>query len=224
MAWHKKNKEESLFPISALSPLHFFSLSTPLHYAEEIPREGKERKKFQIGTTALLSDEEPFATLHASWSEMGLFFDFEVSSSPDKVEFPKYRDGDSVELFLDTRDLKNVGYVTRFCHHFVFLPHPVGDISHREVTRFRAEESRPFSDPSEIDVERSATSSDYRLRIAISRAALHGYDPASFARLGFTYQINRAGGQPLSFSPSPEFGEVERLSGLWATFHLKGTS
>lgn len=213
------SRDESLLTeLPPLDPLDFFTLSSALYYADSLP---KQKRSFRIGDTSFLTGEDPFASVHGCWNQGGLCFEIDVDVPFQKALYPRFRDGDSIELFLDTRDRKSSGFPTRFSHHFLILPQAVDEISHREITRLHAEETRPLCDPSEIEVSRNFGRSDYSIRITIGRNALHGYDPATFSRLGFTYRINRFGGEPLHFAVSSEKTAVERLPSLWGTLQLK---
>ena len=60
----------------------------------------------------------------------------------------------------------------------------------------------------------------YEMDIEIPANCLEGYDPKSFDRMGFTYRINRQGGDPQHFALSSEYLAVEKESKRWSTVNL----
>ena len=116
--------------LPALKPLEFFSIEAELHYS----------KSARCTTLPCMSEwlaEESFAEIAACWNETGLFIDVFVNKPFEEACYPRFAEGDAVELFFDTRDLKTAGFATRFCHQFVFLPQPVLGIQAQEITHFR---------------------------------------------------------------------------------------
>lgn len=191
-----------------------------MHVEAKVPCAQKLSLKspYLLPDVGYLIDEEPFAEVAAAWNETSLLFCIEVRESIEKVSYPNFREGDSVELFVDTRNLKEVGMMTRFCHHFFFLPEAVEGIRSGEVTRLRADETRPLADASLLAVDCQANKRGYRMSITLYRDALTGYEPETRKKLGFTYRINRAAGEAQHFS-SPDF-KFETHPGLWATLIL----
>jgi hypothetical protein len=206
---------ETLESVPSLSPIDFFSLSCEAGYAKAFPL----RQTFLPDTSELLA-EEKFADLAIYWNQKALFIACHVNSPFSEALFPDYAAGDSLELFIDTRDVKTSGFITRFCHHFVILPQEVQGIRAQEVTRFRTEDTHPLCDSSEITVETDFRSSEYRLKITIPADCLHGYDPETFSRIGFTYKINRHRGAPQHFSSSSRDYPIDQQPALWASLHL----
>lgn len=205
--------------LPAIYPLHFFSLSSDLNYIEEGAEE-LFKKKFLLPDTSEYLAEDHFADVHMSWNQEGIFLDVGVHKPLEDVLYPDFRKGESIELFFDTRDLKTAGFPTKFCHHFVILPQEVQGIRAQEISKFRAEETHPLCDPDEILTEMTPTKKGFSLRIGIPTSILHGFDPASFDRLGFTYRINRSAGSPQHFSISSKQYAIEQQPALWASLKL----
>ncbi len=208
----------SLFEdLPALSPVQFFGFGCDCLYL----RHGlKPDKNFLLPLTTELLGEEPFADVYMGWNveKIALFISVKVpfQSTGDG----DFRKGDSIELFLDTRDLKTKGVVSRFCHHFVFFPVQVKNFYGREATRFRGEDIHPLCHPEDLQVIPDIRKDSYQLSIEIPSGCLHGYDPLSFPRLGFTYRINRAGGYPQHFAVSSEEYAIEQHPATWGTLKL----
>ncbi|HPE84561.1 MAG: hypothetical protein KDK44_02265 [Chlamydiia bacterium] len=201
--------------VPSLSPVSFFKLQGKLRYAEEQKILGRS---YVLPDTSPLLNEEPFAAVSMAWNEKALLCAVKVRQGFEESHFPDVAKGDSLELFIDTRDLKTAGAPTRFCHHFVFFPHT--DFPSQEITRLRAEEMRPLADQSDLHVNATFERKSYLMEIAITRDALFGYDPTNFKRLGLTYRVNRYGGNPQHFALSSFEYSIEKHPALWASFEL----
>lgn len=207
---------EILEKIPPLSPADFFNLSCDLYYSKD-----GLRNKHALNDTSKLLAEDPFASCSMAWNEEGIIFEIKVDQPFENCFFPDYREGDSLELFIDTRDLKTAGFLTRFCHHFVFLPKPVEEIRAQEMTHFRTEDSHPLCDPERLKIEAEFHPKKYEMNIFIPSDCLCGYDPLSFDRLGFTYRMNRVGNAPQHFSVSSQYYAIEKHPALWASLKLR---
>ncbi len=101
-----------------------------------------------------------------AWHEGGIEVQIQVHQKFEGASYPKFDEGDAIELFIDTRDLKEAGFPTKFCHHFLILPQEVQGVRALELTRFRNEDSHPLCDPEAIHVETEMTSKEYTLKIS----------------------------------------------------------
>ncbi len=208
----------SLFEdLPALSPVQFFGLNCDCLY---LKHGLKPDKSFLLPSTSDLLGEEPFADVYVGWNVEKLAFLIAVKVPFKNAGDGDFGQGDSIEIFLDTRDLKTKGIVSRFCHHFVFFPIQVQNFYGREVTRFRGEDIHRLCHPEDLQVSPDLDDDAYRLNIEIPTACLHGYDPLSFPRLGFTYRINRVGGPPQHFAVSSEEYAIEQHPATWGTLKL----
>jgi hypothetical protein len=202
---------EILEGMPALAPLEFFSIEGELRYSKS-------------GRTSKLPDmsewlaEEGFAEVAAGWNETGIFLTVSVDKPFEEAFYPKFSEGDAVELFFDTRDLKTAGFATRFCHQFVFLPQPVLGIQAQEITHFRTEDTHPLCDAADLSVTSKIGKKDYEMQIFIPSHCLHGFDPVSFERIGFTYRIHRYKGPRQHFALSSQHFSLEQHPRLWASF------
>ena len=209
-----------------LSPVSFFQLSAdcmrlPSHLEKPFPAlTAKNRAKYQLPNTSALCLEETFAELSMGWHQQGIELLITCQIPFQKAFYPNLTEGDSVELFFDTRDVKTTGFNTRFCHHFFFLPTKVDEHLAGEMTHFRTEDSHLLSDPNELKIRSTFKANSYSMAIFVSNQALHGYDPDQFNRLGFTYRINRASGNPQHFSALSREYQIEQQPSLWASLKL----
>ena len=65
---------------------------------------------------------QPFASAYMAWDDSGLYFAIEVKNKTTYKLNPRTpTEGDCLELFIDTRDVKE-HRANRFCHRFYFLP------------------------------------------------------------------------------------------------------
>lgn len=206
--------------LPSIAPIDFFTLSGKLHYCQKPPSAKLMRSKFKLGPTSEWLDEECFATVSLAWNETGIFIDAFVDKPFEEVFYPRFSEGDAVELFFDTRDLKTASFSTRFCHRFVFLPKPLSEISAQEISHFRTEDTHPLCDAADLQVVSHFGKKDYELEIFIPSHCLHGYDPATFDRIGFTYRIHRFKGVPQHFALSSQHFSLEQHPRLWASFKL----
>ncbi len=193
-----------------LLPLHFFAMTL----------EAKEGKKLELPSTADFLGEGSFADLAFLWERKGILIEVKVRKPFEEAVYPEFSKGDSVELFLDTRDLKTAGFATKFCHHFLFLPQEVQGIQCQEISRFRTEDSHPLCNPSELSCKTEFSKKGFKMQIFLAATTLFGYDPASFSRLGFTYRINAPGRDPQHFSISSHYYKIEQNPSLWSTITL----
>lgn len=202
----------------ALLPISFYSLSYQCHHLKN--KSVKPSSSHLLPSTAHLCDEEAFAKVSMGWHEDGITFYFSIDSPIKKISFPEVSKGDSVEIFIDTRDIKTSGFNTRFCHHFFFLPEPFEGQSAGEITHFRTEDSHELCDPHLLSCQMVKGNKSYAMHIFIPKECLHGYDSLQFNRLGFNYRINRAGGKPQHFSVSSKEFPIEQQPSLWSSVSL----
>lgn len=201
-----------------LRPVDFFQLEVDCHY---LKKEGElNTPSFLLPSLGVLCQEESFAKVHMGWNEEGLSFLIRVDSSFKDVFYPEISRGDSVELFIDTRDVKTSGYNTKFCHHFFFLPQEIEGVKAGEITRFRTEDAHELCDPKELRLQGEIYSKGYQLKIFIPSHCLHGYDPEASDHIGFTYRIHRCGKSPQHFSAVTDEFAIEQQPSLWSSLHL----
>ncbi len=203
----------------SLLPISFYGLSWDCHRLNA-------KDTYPSLTTHLLPstnhlcDEESFAKVAMGWNDEGIGLTLSINQPFKKSFFPDISKGDSVEIFIDTRDIKTSGFNTRFCHHFFFLPEPFEGQVAGEITHFRTEDSHELCDPQLLSCRSSLGAKSYTMSIFIPKECLHGYDCVQFDRLGFNYRLNRAGGKSQHFSVSTEEFPVEQQPALWSSVRL----
>ena len=206
----------------AITPVNFFQLNFDCHYLPTgFPRLGSGNiKKYTVPSTSDLCSEPSFAHLAFGWNKEGLEFYIQVNQPARKSNVSEITKGDSVELFIDTRDVKSAGFNTRFCHHFFFLPEMAEGQGAKEKTHFRTEDRHELCDPKDLKVKALLKHNAYVLQIFIPSQCLYGYDPEQFDRLGFTYRINRPNGPSQHFSVVSEDYQVDQQPSLWSSVKL----
>lgn len=170
--------------------------------ADDIPQE--KGPLLDLPETYALADfeglegRESWSEVRAAWNARGIGFEFRVKGKKGPiVHLPtqpaSFSDG--VELFLDTRDTRDVHRGTRFCRHFVF-----GLIADNKKGLTAVVEQRKIpralADAPAIDLDKVLTlaerigAKDWRLEVWFPAEALNGYDPETNRRLGISYQVN----------------------------------
>ena len=178
-------------------------------------------KKYLLKSFSPLLNEEEFAKVSMAFDEKGLYFIFDVKVPFTKAFFPEYQRADSIEIFIDTRSLKTKGYITKFCHHFVFFPEDIKGYKAREATRFRQDDMHTLSDPKDLKVDSIIKPKSYLLDIYIPSFCLTGYNPVDINYLSFTYKINRYQMPAQNFCVSSNEHAAEKSPHLWAKMNLK---
>lgn len=204
--------------LPGLKVLNFFDLKIDCY--KLLAKTKLLNKKYLLKSFCDLLNEEEFAKVYMGWSEKGLFFVFDVKTGFIKTS-ADFRKGDSIELLIDTRSLKTKGYITRFCHHFVFFPSDVKGQRKMEVTRFRFDDMHKLCDPENLELHSIVKPKSYMLNVEIPALCLVGFNPVEINYLSFTYRINRYEGSAQHFSVSSLEHNIEKSPHLWAKFHLK---
>ncbi len=172
-----------------------------------------------IPSTSPYLDEKPFADLYFGWRENALLFRLDSKKPFEHVERADYKNGDALEIFIDTRDLKTRGS-SAFCHQFLFFPEKVGGYWAKEITQFRSSEIHPLCDPRELGVESRLSSSTFSLEIEIPVSCLYGFDPSRFDRFGFAYRLHRPADNPQNFCLSSFEFSLERQPSFWSSVKM----
>jgi len=214
--------EEILEHLIPLHPVDFLAISCDVLQMKG-RRETPLAKEYLLPDLSSLHGDENFGEVAIAWSEKGIALTLWIKQPLVHIDFPNFRRGDSVELFFDTRDVKTAKFLTRYCHHFYFLPEPFENAEAPpqagEITRFR-NEGHELADPSLFYFSTVKEKKSYSLHLFIPSFALFGYDPLQFDRLGFTYRINRFYGDPQYFSVAEDDFSIEQTPALWASLRL----
>jgi hypothetical protein len=206
-----------------ITPVNFFQLNANCKRlpTATFPRlNARNHRPYLLPDTSSLCAEESFASVAMGWDIEGIEWLITIEAPFIRAYYPEVSRGDSIELFVDTRDVKTSGFNTRFCHHFFFFAEPIEGRQAGELTRFRTEDSHPLCDASALQVQAKLKGDVQNIHIFIPVQCLHGYDPEQFSRLGFSYRINRAEGFPQHFSVVGEDYQMEEQPSLWSSLRL----
>ena len=176
----------------------FFSFAFPCQRRRDPPVIDGNLKdwddSFHIPDLMGIEGQSSFARLSMGWDDNGLYFAVEVSGKTSyKIDPKNYWHGDCLELWIDTRDMKDIHRATRFCHHFFFLPggsgrdgkSPIG----RQTSIDNAREQAPPCSEDSIQVGLKRLKRSYRMEIALPATGLNGYEPQEFEHIGFNYAL-----------------------------------
>lgn len=212
---------EEDFP--GLAPINFLQIYGECLFIKTPPLPLPTEKggaDYLLPSTSFLCHEENFAEVSLGWNSNGIAALICVDQPISRTLYPEIQQGDSVELFIDTRDIKTSGYNTRFCHHFYFLPEAFEGHQAGEITRFRSEESHSHCDPMLLKIKTKSTKSGYLMHIFIPSECLQGYDPEQFNRIGFAYRINRPDGESQHYTALSQEYRIEEQPSLWSSLKL----
>jgi hypothetical protein len=201
-------------------PGHLLKLSLDCKYVKKEKMHTFLPADYYLPDTSPLFNEEHFADVALGWNEEGLSVSLYSHQKFQGVDFPKFEEGDSLNLFIDTRNVKTSAFNTRFCHYFVILPKELEGVWAFEHTHFRGVEKRALADPTLIKVEAKFSKTSYQVHVVLPQEVLHGYDVLSSNHLGFTYTITRPYDVPQNFSCSAKDFKIEETPSLWASLSL----
>jgi len=202
-----------------LSPVNYFSFAFDCHHRSQSEKNWT-KDKYLVPVPSELCNEVPFAKVYASWDQEGLYFTAKVNAPARETFLPDPVKGDSLELFIDTRNLKSAGFNHKFCHHFCFLPIPCDGVNASEITHFRTEDTHELCSPEDLKNIVRLNKKNYDMEIHIPGECLYGYDSEQIEEIGFNYRVNRFDGTPQHlFTLSSEFS-IGQLPTLWGNMRL----
>jgi hypothetical protein len=182
-------------------------------------------ERYRLANLTELDARPAWADVRAAWSEAGLVFAARVEGKrqPPWCRATRPEDSDSLQLWIDTRDVHNVHRAGRFCHRLIFLPIGGGRQLDEPVSAWlpinrSREQPRPIL-TSQLQVRSEKRVNGYVMEAFIPAAVLTGFDPQEHPRLGFAYAVidRELGEQTLTVgSPMP----YQEDPSLWATLEL----
>jgi len=219
---------------SSLIPQSFwFRWSFSCPHVQGIPKKTENGRLLDLSEacrlprTRRLEGEEPWSDVRAAWNFQGLAIQVEVTGKDSPIFHDPYLPDDSygVQFWIDTRDTRDVHRATRFCHRYrlTLLPGKGGKtvtVEFEQKPIHRALADAPLAEPGSIQTRAEKLRDGWRVEIFLAAGSLHGFDPETNRRLGFSYQVSDRdrGDEFLGVGRDFPIGEDPSL---WATLELK---
>jgi hypothetical protein len=211
----------------------WFRLELACPRVEGIPRESPRGRLLDLPESCLLPEvtrlegRAPWAETRVGWNPSGLALSVEVRGKTGPIRPLDPADPefvDRVQVWIDTRDTRDIHRATRFCHRFAATLQPAAKGKAPEVvveqrTIHRAQADAPKARPGAILSRAQATRGGWLLELFFPAEALHGYDPETNRRLGFLIQVTDPDQGEQHLGVGREFPIGEDPS-LWATLRL----
>jgi hypothetical protein len=216
-----------------LPPAFWFRLSLRCPRVDSIPRSGESL--LTLPDTCLIPDFEqlegttPWSSIRLGWNPKGLGISVEVRDKLGPIKRnvlePEY--GDSVQVWIDTRDTRDIHRASRFCHRFfAILDQPIKSqpptVELSQRTLHRALTDAPRCDLKLIQSRVETIRKGWRLELFFPAEVLNGFDPETNRRLGFMIQVTDPHRGDHFLGVGREFPISEDPS-LWATLELTDT-
>lgn len=174
---------------------------------------------------SMLDGKPSWADVRVAWNPEGLAFQVEASGSSIPLGTGERPEGvDGVQIWVDTRDTRDVNRATRFCHRFVarlFASGPKSALGVEVLQRpiARAVADAPLCRASVLEAKADRIRDGWRCELFVPAEALQGFDPETNRRLGFAYQVSEPDrDQFLGLGRDFPIGENPSL---WATLELR---
>jgi hypothetical protein len=212
----------------------WFRLAVPCQKVEGLPRVGSKRlldlpESCRLPQTALLDGKVPWAKVLVAWNAAGLAVAVEAVGKLDGLASDDRPDGQyGVQVWVDTRDTRDVSRATRFCHRFDarlvkgLTKTGLGvEVHQRPIARAVAD--APMGPSDSISARADRIKAGWRLEIFLAADVLNGFDPETNRRLGFAYQVSDPDRPGEFLGVGREFPVGENPS-LWSTLELVGSA
>lgn len=187
--------------------------------------------EYRLMSSSDLGGQPDWIDVRCGWSPNGLAFVFEDKGG-------KKRDAGLVKLniWIDTRNTRNVHRATRFCHQFRLEFDPTIYVARKRGPR---ETMAPGVEPSQIRINRALADAPvanreniytdllrydnggFRLAVFLQAPALNGFDADVNRLLGLAYRIQAPNRDWQRLGPGVEFPVTEDPS-LWTVLELVG--
>ncbi|MGC8642573.1 MAG: hypothetical protein ACP5XB_22175 [Isosphaeraceae bacterium] len=217
---------------SLLPQAFWFRLAASCPRVEEMPRPDRRGGLLDLPPGCALPDlasldgRSSWASVRAGWNARGLGIAVlargrgSPTASPDRPE--GFAD---VNVWIDTRDTRDVSRATRFCHRFAAHLKLGRDgktlqVEFNQRAIARAVADAPICSPELLSARADLTRSGWILELFIPAQALHGFDPDTNRRLGFAYQVSDHDREDQFLAVGRDFPIGENPS-LWATLALE---
>jgi hypothetical protein len=218
---------------STLLPQAFwFRVAASCPRVEGIPRAGAKGPLLDLPDEgalpelAALDGRPSWASVRVGWNAEGLGVAIRAEGLGANARTPDRPEGfATVNVWVDTRDTRNVSRATRYCHRFAARlklgkdrKTLTADLEQRPIARATAD--APLA-PRDLLASRAELRKDgWSLELFLPARALHGFDPETNRRLGFAYQVADHDRDDQFLGIGREFPLGENPS-LWSTLELR---
>jgi hypothetical protein len=210
----------------------WFRLSASCPRIDGIPRPGARGTLLDLPASCALPDlssldgRASWASVRVGWNPGGIGVAILAEGSGSKTSGAERPEGFAdVNVWIDTRDTRNVSRATRFCHRFAARLSLGRDrkglkveVAQRPIARAVAD--APLCPPELLAARAELGRSGWTLELFLPAGALHGFDPETNRRLGFAYQVSDHEREDQFLGVGRDFPLGENPS-LWATLELK---
>lgn len=211
----------------------WFRLAVPCPRIDGLPKPGDKGRLLDLPEscrlvpTVELEGRKPWSDVRVAWNPGGLAIQVEVTGKLSKLQFDPYvvDASDGVQLWIDTRDTRDIHRASRFCHRFsaVLLPDKgkkTVSVKFDQKPIHRALADAPLAKSAALQARAEAIAKGWRLELFLAAEALNGFDPDTNRRLGFAYQVSDPdrGAEFLTVGRDFPIGEDPSL---WATLELR---
>ena len=204
-----------------------FAFSVPVRPAGKTKIDGKldDWMPHHLLPPVALESRSPFAGAWMAWAPKGLWFAFDVARTRAPRVLPnRLAEGDCIEIYLDTRDIRTAHRAGRYCHKLVVAPvggpgrgrQPV--FEHQDIARSLANPTRILSE--QVEIASTVREDGYSIELFMPAETLTGYDVEVTRRLGLAYVIHDIE-RPMQVWPHEQELPVWVDPSLWATLELR---
>jgi hypothetical protein len=208
-----------------------FRYAMPVKKAIAAPRQtGKTllglTDSFALPNLREVEGGEPNSVVRVCWNECGFGVSVTVSGKKHPATGNRTRplESDGVQVWIDTRDTKNIHRAGRFCHHFCLLPFADGKKNDKpigvQLQIARAREESVLAKPNSIQMKSATTKTGYELEAWFPAEVLHGYEPDANPRLGFYFLVRDSELRDWPMTIGEDFPYSQDPS-LWTTLVLQ---
>lgn len=213
---------------SVLPNLYYFDFAFTSPKLSNIKIDGKLGEWTDISLVPDLMHmrgSDPFAQVYFGWDDDNLYLALEVPEKRKPVEVHTSQPwrGDSIEVWIDTRNDKTQRRYTEHCHHFFFIPKGRKDDSNLATALDWKEPGSPLADTifdhPDIEITSVIGKRRYSFEVRIPSSVIHTYDPVNHPFIGFNYHINDADRRSQWWSCGQDFSRHTDPS-TWGTVQL----
>lgn len=215
-----------------LPQVFWFRIAATCPRVEEMPSRDAGNRLLELPDSCILpagarlEGRSPWAEVRVGWNPQGIGIAVQAEGFGDpKLTADRPEGFADVQLWVDTRDTRDVSRATRFCHRFsaaIRLVRPgkslVVEVAQKPIARAIADPPMARSD--QVEARAAAGRNGWTLDVFLPAAILNGFDPETNRRLGFAYQLSDHLREDQFLGVGRDFPIGENPS-LWSTIELE---